>query len=164
MTIDRTISRNCDCNISLQCSIASYPINIEISGDVTTISITSIIAIVLSSAALVGLVTFGIMYYYRKRTKGRELALVVETDAEVDLIENIDLDRWKEILTEREFTIFQIVLDKRELTQADLVRQTTLSKSTVSRAVGRLVVKGLVTKEKYGMSNIIGLNKDFFEQ
>ncbi|MGC9779855.1 MAG: MarR family transcriptional regulator [Candidatus Heimdallarchaeota archaeon] len=162
VTIDRSISRNCDCNVSLQCSIASFPVNIEISGFVSTISIASIIAIALSSAALVGLLTFEIMYYYRKRTKGRELELAMETYV-VDLIENIDLDKWKEILTEREFTIFQIILDKRELTQADLVRQTTLSKSTISRAVGRLVAKGLVKKVKYGMSNVISLETDFFK-
>jgi uncharacterized membrane protein len=158
ITIDRSVSRKYDDNITLQCSIASYPINIHVSGKIADISTGSIVAIILA-IIIVG-ATVGTVFYVRflKRTKPTDHVQILE----VAVVDKIDFNKWREILTDREFTIFQIVANNSELTQAELVRQTALSKSTVSRAVGRLVAKGLIKKEKYGMSNVVTLNTEFF--
>ncbi|NPE08743.1 MAG: MarR family transcriptional regulator [Asgard group archaeon] len=161
--IDRSTPRNFDCNISLQCSLVSFPVNIQISGKIAVLSTGAIVAIILSAMIFGVSTAVGIVYYYKKNYVKSDKLSDTDLIAEEDIIDKIDFDKWKEILTEREFTIFQIIIDKTELTQADLVRQTALSKSTVSRAVGRLIVKGLVKKEKYGMSNIVSLNTEFFK-
>ncbi|NHJ39185.1 MAG: MarR family transcriptional regulator [Asgard group archaeon] len=160
--IDRSISRNCDCIISLQCSLASFPVDIEISGKVANLSTGSIVTISLLTLILVIFATTTIVYFYKRNYFGNEKLTQSDLIIEEEIYYKIDFDKWKEILTVKEFVIFQIITNEIELTQAEIVRQTSLSKSTVSRAVGRLIAKGLVRKEKYGMSNIISLNKEFF--
>jgi len=164
VTIDISRVRNLACNISLQCSFASLPVNIEILGEVTErISLTNIILITLTSLFVFAAIPFSIIMI-RKR---KEQIIPVddsigEIESEVPIEEKIDMEKWKEILTDKEYIIFELITQNDELTQAELVRKTSLSKSTVSRAVGRLVAKGLIKKTKYGMSNIISLNKEFF--
>ena len=60
--------------------------------------------------------------------------------------------------------MFYVLLSSEDLTQNDLCRITELSKSTVSRAISRLEAKGLVIRRRYGISNFISLNKEFFEK
>ncbi|MHA1126996.1 MAG: helix-turn-helix transcriptional regulator [Candidatus Heimdallarchaeota archaeon] len=165
VTIDISRARNITCNIAFQCSFASYPVNLEIQGEVTErISITNIILIILSSMFIsVAIPTSIIMVRKRKKSIIPDDDSTDEIDSEIPIEEKIDMDRWKEILTDKEFTIFEVIVGNDEMTQSDLVQKTSLSKSTVSRAVGRLVAKGLIKKRKYGMSNIITINQDFFK-
>jgi DNA-binding transcriptional ArsR family regulator len=163
ITIDRSITRDFDCNISLQCSLASFPVDIQISGKIAVLSTGSIASIILA-AMIIGISSvIGIVFYFKKKYVKSDKLIDVDLISEEDIIDKIDLNKWKELLTEREFAIFQIIIDKSKLTQAELVRQTALSKSTVSRAVGRLIAKGLVIKEKYGISNFVSLNTEFFK-
>ncbi len=157
VTIDRSDRKNCNGNITLQCSIASFPINIEISGKIAEISTGSIIAIILLIiifGASVGIAFIGSISKSKK--------LIKPDLNQKEVVVGIDFNKWREILTDREFKIFQIIANNSELTQAEIVRQTTLSKSTVSRAVGRLEAKGLVKRDRYGMSNVVTLNTEFF--
>ena len=166
VTIDISKARNMACNVSFQCSFASFPVNIQITGEVRDqISLSNLMLIILLSLLIVATISATIVFVSRrKRISATRPIVSSESEKEdIPLNEKIDMDKWKEILTEKEFIIFKQIVQSQELTQTALVQQTSLSKSTVSRAVGRLVVKGLVKKTKYGMSNIISVNEEFFK-
>jgi len=157
VTIDRVVTNNYNGNITLQCSIASFPINIEISGKVAEISTGSILTIILLLTIFGA--SAGIIFLIGNSNRKK---LIKPALKQKEVVVRIDFDKWREILTDREYTIFKIIANNSELSQAEIVRQTTLSKSTVSRAVGRLEAKGLIKKDRYGMSNIVTLNTEFF--
>ncbi|MHA1186779.1 MAG: helix-turn-helix transcriptional regulator [Candidatus Heimdallarchaeota archaeon] len=164
VTIDISRARNLTCNISFQCSFASFPVNLEIQGEVTKrISLTNIILITLSSMFISAAIPISIIMVRKRKNSIIPVDdSTDEIDSKIPVEEKIDMDKWKEILTEKEFTIFEVIVGNEEMTQSDIVHKTSLSKSTVSRAVGRLVVKGLIKKTQFGMSNKITLDEDFF--
>ncbi len=165
--IDTTHVGSISGNISIIFSIDAFPIEITVTGQVNTISNLAVIfSTTISSLFLVGIgSTLFILYRNDKWlfSKKRDTTNLETHDKETkNAIMQIDKDKWKEILTEKEFLVFEQILDGKELTQAAICRRTSLSKSTISRCVGRLQVKGLVKKIPYGMSNLISLNAEFF--
>lgn len=56
--------------------------------------------------------------------------------------------------------IFKIILNKKEVSQASLVRETGMSKVKVFRVLEKLKYKGLIKKEPYGRTNLIVLDEE----
>ncbi len=71
----------------------------------------------------------------------------------------IDKNSLLNFLDGDERKVFGIVLDKKEINQAQLVRETNLSKVKVSRIIKRFENKGLIEKVSVGKINMIKLNK-----
>jgi len=59
-----------------------------------------------------------------------------------------------------ERNIFEVILEKNEITQAELVKRTGLSKVKVFRILKRFENKGLIEKTSLGKTNLIKLNKE----
>ncbi len=153
-------------NISIQFSIDAFPLEISVTGQISKVSnLAIILSTSIPSLFLVGIgSTLFILYRKDKWFFSKKDDTSPETfdDESKIAIRQIDIQKWKEILTEKEFLVFQEILDGKELTQAAICRRTSLSKSTISRCVGRLQAKGLVKKTPYGMSNLISLNDELF--
>lgn len=165
--IDTSKAGSISGNISIQFSIDAFPIEITVIGQVNKLSnLVVILSTTIPSLFLVGIgSTLFILHkkgkwFFSKKT---DTASPKSPDDDTKIsIRRIDMEKWKEILTEKEFLVLLQILDGKELTQAAICRRTNLSKSTISRCVGRLQAKGLVKKTPYGMSNLISLNDEFF--
>jgi DNA-binding transcriptional ArsR family regulator len=76
-----------------------------------------------------------------------------------ELVLNERKSKWLEVskaLKDDEMKVYQVVLDAGGLlNQGDLVAQSGLSKTTVSRTLDLLESKGLIEKRRRGMGNII---------
>ncbi len=59
--------------------------------------------------------------------------------------------------------VFGVMLDKKEINQAQLVRETNLSKVKVSRIIKRFENKGLIEKISIGKINMIKLKREISE-
>jgi len=164
VTIDISQKKDYNCNITINFP-AAYPLYIEINGTIMDMALSSKILLGVFSILLIALVIFGYVFY-SKRNKAKKTAEIQKTEDEIEEIEEplkIELGKWKEILTAKEYLIFEKLVIENKMVQAKLCHLTSLSKSTVSRAVGRLEAKGLVKKARFGMSNIVELNRDFFK-
>lgn len=75
----------------------------------------------------------------------------------------IDKNSLLNFLDGDERKIFRVMLDKKEINQAQLVRGTDLSKVKVSRILKRFENKGLIEKVSVGKINMIKLNKGISE-
>ena len=63
-------------------------------------------------------------------------------------------------LNKRQKEIMKLLIDRKiPLTQTDIQKELNLPKAAVSRNIRRLEIKGLIEKEKIGMSNLIRLKK-----
>ena len=159
ISIDLSQIGRLDGNISLQCTYTFLPVNIHISGEVIETNVTAIILGILGGVLAISLTITLVLLNRREK-------LVIKIEDEIiekpELKYNINLDRWKELLTEKEYQIFRTIVEHEELTQSDLCRLTSLSKSTVSRAISRLEAKGLLKRKKYGISYFITINEEFF--
>ena len=63
-------------------------------------------------------------------------------------------------LNKRQLEIMELLIDRKiPLTQTDIQRELNLPKAAVSRNIHRLELKGLIEKEKIGMSNLIRVKK-----
>ena len=63
-------------------------------------------------------------------------------------------------LNDRQKDIINLLINiKKDMTQTDIQRNLNIPKAAVSRNIRRLEIKGLIEKEKKGMSNIIRLKK-----
>jgi uncharacterized membrane protein len=63
-------------------------------------------------------------------------------------------------LNKRQKEIMKLLIDKKiPLTQTDILNELNLPKAAVSRNIHRLELKGLIEKEKIGMSNLIRIKK-----
>jgi uncharacterized membrane protein len=154
-------------NITIQFSIDAFPIEINVTGQINKVSnLAIILSTTIPSLFLAGIgSTLFILYKNDKwlfSKKDDSTSLETADEEPKIAIRQIDMEKWKEILTEKEFLVFQQIIDGKELTQAAICRRTSLSKSTISRCVGRLQAKGLVKKIPYGMSNLISLNDELF--
>ncbi|MHA1555802.1 MAG: helix-turn-helix transcriptional regulator [Candidatus Heimdallarchaeota archaeon] len=154
-------------NISILFSIDAFPIEITVTGQINKVSnLAIILSTTIPSLFLVGIGSTLFILFKKDKwlfSKKDDTVSTEEPDDDTKIaIRQIDMEKWKEILTEKEYLVFQQILDGKELTQAAICRRTTLSKSTISRCVGRLQAKGLVKKIPYGMSNLISLNDELF--
>ncbi len=60
------------------------------------------------------------------------------------------------LLTGDERIVYKVIVDKGgEALQKDIIAATKMSDAKVSRTIDRLVEKGLVSKERYGVTNRI---------
>ena len=59
--------------------------------------------------------------------------------------------------------VFEIILEKKEVNQAKIVKESKLSKVKVSRILKRLEENGIVEKHTVGKINLIKLNKNIAE-
>lgn len=75
----------------------------------------------------------------------------------------IDKNSLLNFLDGDERKVFRVMLDKKGINQAELVRETNLSKVKVSRILKRFENKGLIEKISVGKINIIKLNKGISE-
>ncbi|MDP2909048.1 MAG: hypothetical protein Q8N77_04560 [Nanoarchaeota archaeon] len=100
-------------------------------------------------AFLVGLSS--IFVYYNSNEIGKEYFLRLKRDKSKEkMIANL--------LKEDEKKVYQEILNSNnEILQNELVRRTNLSKVKITRIVHRLKLKGLVIKERYGLTNKIKL-------
>lgn len=63
-------------------------------------------------------------------------------------------------LNKRQKEIIKLLIDRKiPLTQTDIQKELKLPKAAVSRNIHRLEIKGLIEKEKIGMSNLIRIKK-----
>ena len=72
----------------------------------------------------------------------------------------IDSSLFLNFLDGDEKKVFEIVLNKKSVTQASLVRETKLSKVKVFRVLRKLKRKGLINKEPSGKTNLIELEEE----
>ena len=154
-------------NITLQSTLNADPVTIKVTGqivpqfDVKVLLLITFGTFILMAAiiTLTILTKKGKIASKTSKIKSKEQAKPENTTR---TLEEIDLSKWREILTRKEFLIFEEICKSNGISQAEICRRTQLSKSTISRCVNRLVVKGLVKKEAYGMSNKISVNLAFF--
>ncbi|MFX0210019.1 MAG: helix-turn-helix transcriptional regulator [Candidatus Hodarchaeota archaeon] len=82
------------------------------------------------------------------------------------LTENLELSwefiqsRWQNKLTENELQVIQILFKQGSMNQQTIADQMNVSKVKMSRIISRLETKGLLFRERFGMSNIIKLHKE----
>ncbi len=100
-------------------------------------------ALVLAGLALGVALTYAYFYYQRKR-RGEERRRVV-----------------KLVLREDEQKIYDLLTEKGEILQEEIVRRTGFSKAKVSKLVRNLEEKGIIKKEPYRKTNRLILKKEF---
>ncbi|MFP4118972.1 MAG: helix-turn-helix transcriptional regulator [Candidatus Woesearchaeota archaeon] len=129
--------------------IVQYDVDRQVPSDQSSLSLPVIIGI----ALLVLLIVLGILF--RKRlTPKRE----VEADKRVG--ENEQKSYYLERLSERQRVIMELLeQNDGSMTQAQLEKRTGMVKSSLSRNVESLMQKGIVGKERSGMSNIVYIKK-----
>ena len=66
-------------------------------------------------------------------------------------------------LTDRQKKIMELLIERnRPLTQTEIQQELKIPKAAVSRNINSLEIKGLIEKEKIGMSNLIKIKKPDF--
>ncbi|MFX1513891.1 MAG: helix-turn-helix transcriptional regulator [Promethearchaeota archaeon] len=83
-----------------------------------------------------------------------------ETLIEEEISWNLIQSRWQIKLPEDEFKVLEILFNKGSANQQSLADEIEVSKMKMSRIITRLETKGLLSRERLGMSNIIKLNKE----
>ncbi|MHA1211888.1 MAG: MarR family transcriptional regulator, partial [Candidatus Heimdallarchaeota archaeon] len=160
ITINISEARTLNGFIVIQCSIESLPLRIQIIVEVTEgLGTAGLVLIILSGVVVVSVIGLFLMITVRRKRKSIDEIEEIPKEEEKMVTQVFDLNKWKEILTDKEYVIFSELLNHDELTQTDLCRITSLSKSTVSRAISRLVAKGLIEKKKYGISNFVSIKR-----
>ena len=91
------------------------------------------------------------------------IIMVNKRDKNIKKIEKT-IDKFDEYnfrgLNDRQKKIMKLLIDsKRPLTQTDIQKELEIPKAAVSRNIRGLELKGLIEKEKIGMSNLIRLKK-----
>ncbi|HUT82793.1 MAG TPA: MarR family transcriptional regulator [Candidatus Bathyarchaeia archaeon] len=167
VVIDISEVRNIYANVSLQCYYTYLPVNIHLIGEIRENNLLGVIlpSVLVPIITLTGFITVKLLQKKKKNeievVSGMEETMSVLVE-ERNISDRINQQKWKEILTEKEYAIFEMILQHKELTQTDLCRLTDLSKSTVSRAISRLEAKGIILRKRYGISNFIAINEEFF--
>jgi len=67
--------------------------------------------------------------------------------------------RWESILPEQELQVLKILLNQGTVNQKTIAEQLEVSEMTMSRIISRLETKRLLVRERFGISNLIKLNK-----
>ena len=86
--------------------------------------------------------------------KNKEIPAVVNNDIKEENKVNYDIKN----LPERQQEVIKLVEKNKKMTQKQLEAAMSIPKSSVSRNVQALVIKGILKKEKAGQSNYITLN------
>ncbi len=81
---------------------------------------------------------------------------LIDEELDWDLIQS----RWQAKLTENESKVIEILFNQGSANQQTLADEIAVSKMKMSRIITRLEAKGLLSRERLGMSNIIKLNKE----
>ena len=72
-------------------------------------------------------------------------------------IEKTQLDKIAKLLPVEERRVIDVLLDKKRVTQQDVVLLSGMTKLKVSRVIKRLEDRGVIKKEAYGRTNLITL-------
>lgn len=100
-----------------------------------------------------------IMIYFNLRVK--HIINTKNKDEKVDLYESKKIEEKEEydysILSERQQDIINILKEKNKITQKELETIMQIPKSSVSRNIRTLEIKGIVKKEQVGQTNYISL-------
>ncbi|MHA1169762.1 MAG: helix-turn-helix transcriptional regulator, partial [Candidatus Hodarchaeales archaeon] len=105
-----------------------------------------------------------------ERNSGEVEPLIMTNSANTEYLANTDvidpdpgiitrLNEMRDFLSEKENAVLEVLVKNDGISQQDIVRETGISKATVSRIVNRLLSKKLVEKRQSGMSNLIYLGK-----
>ncbi len=68
--------------------------------------------------------------------------------------------RWESILPEKELEVIKVLFSQGSLNQTTLAQYLDVSDVTISRIISRLENKRLLIRERFGMSNMIKLDRD----
>jgi len=108
------------------------------------------IYVLIIAILLVAVTIFFIIISINKRK-----TLSNKLDSKVD-----DVDHYYKGLSERQRKIVDLLNErKRPLTQTEIQRDLDIPKAAISRNINALEIKGLIEREKIGMSNLIRLKK-----
>ncbi|MBA2853599.1 putative transcriptional regulator [Methanococcus maripaludis] len=73
--------------------------------------------------------------------------------------EKLRMENFIKILKGNEKTIVKILMDHGEMTQSELFERTKIPKSTLSRTLSDLEIRGIVLRYEHGISKKVKLNK-----
>ncbi|WP_459202147.1 helix-turn-helix transcriptional regulator [Methanococcus sp. CF] len=83
----------------------------------------------------------------------------VETELKTDNEEKLRKENFIKILKGNEKTIVKILMEHGEITQSELFERTKIPKSTLSRTLSDLEVRGIILRYEHGISKKVKLNK-----
>ncbi|MFP4423984.1 MAG: helix-turn-helix transcriptional regulator [Candidatus Woesearchaeota archaeon] len=111
------------------------------------------VQLILILLSLFGLFVGSMLYYFISERYRREIRRInKDVNASLAFLEP-DMRRIVE----------SIIMRAGAATQADITKDTQLSRVKISRAISKLEQKGIVEKSQNGMTNIISLRKDLKE-
>ncbi len=128
--------------------LIQYKINKETNNVIMTIT-----------AAIISIITAASVYYlYKKKKKTKKQARKKSTRKKKE--KKRTKPKKLPPLPERQKQIMQLLIDKRKpLTQAQIRKELNLPKASTTRNINALELKGLIIKEKAGITNIIRIKK-----
>ncbi len=84
----------------------------------------------------------------------------IEEKKSQEQIKNLKVDKLEGFLNENEMLVVKEVMNKPGISQAQIVQNTGMSKSTLSRIVAKMERKGLLKKKSVGMSHQLYIDKE----
>ncbi|MHA1420310.1 MAG: helix-turn-helix transcriptional regulator [Candidatus Heimdallarchaeaceae archaeon] len=100
----------------------------------------------------------GLAFYLYNQMKPVEE--VIEEKKSQEQIKNLKVDKLEGFLNENEIQVVKEVINKPGISQAQIVQNTGISKSTLSRIVAKMERKGLLKKKSVGMSHQLYIDKE----
>jgi len=100
----------------------------------------------------------GLAFYMFSQMKPVEE--VIEEKKSQEQIKNLKVDKLEGFLNENEILVVKEVINKPGISQAQIVQNTGISKSTLSRIVTKMERKGLLKKKSVGMSHQLYIDKE----
>ena len=100
----------------------------------------------------------GLAFYMFSQMKPVEE--VIEERKSQEQIKNLKVDKLEGFLNENEILVVKEVINKPGISQAQIVQNTGISKSTLSRIVAKMERKGLLKKKSVGMSHQLYIDKE----
>ena len=137
-------------NMSLQEIVCSVSVNVEKTTNPWTIA-----------GLIVGVSLFalaGLAFYMFAQMKPVEE--VIEEKKNQEQIKHLKIEKLEGFLNENELLIVKQVMDKPGISQAQIVRNTGISKATLSRIIGKMERKGMIIKKSVGMSHQLYIDKE----
>ncbi len=100
----------------------------------------------------------GFAFYMYRQLKPVEQ--VIEDKKTQEQIRGMNIEKLEGFLNENEMLVIKEVIENPGISQAQIVRNTEISKATLSRIVAKMERKGLVYKKSVGMSHQLYLDKE----
>ncbi len=100
----------------------------------------------------------GLAFYMYSQMKPVEE--VIEEKKSQEQIKNLKVDKLEGFLNENEILVVKEIVNKPGISQAQIVQNTGISKSTLSRIVAKMERKGLLRKKSVGMSHQLYIDKE----